>query len=230
MFTGASSRIHPRTSHAQGGLGTRRGGPMSRDDVVTRAATPVPARHALRPKPVGGSAFPSTLRLVAPPENKHRWRRAGFALAPVTVFIDVSAAVTAWVALSLSSWWSLLLALLVLTLNCAGGHYRARIAPSLLDELPSLVGRGLVAGAIATGLRAFGDLPVHDGLVNAAVLFIALAVAGRVVAYPLVRIYRRSGGKGDPTVIVGCGKIGGKLATTLLDHPEYGLWPVGYVD
>src|SRR5262249_4580614 len=42
--------------------------------------------------------------------------------------------------------------------------------------------------------------------------------------------YRRGGGKGDPTLIVGCGKIGAKVVTTLLEHPEFGLWPVGYVD
>jgi exopolysaccharide biosynthesis polyprenyl glycosylphosphotransferase len=46
----------------------------------------------------------------------------------------------------------------------------------------------------------------------------------------LLRTYRRSGGKGDSTVIVGCGSIGAKVAATLLDHPEYGLWPVGFVD
>jgi exopolysaccharide biosynthesis polyprenyl glycosylphosphotransferase len=203
---------------------------MSGDDVVTRAVARVSAQHALSPKHASGSAAPSALRLVVPVEKQRRWRRAGFALAPLTLVIDLSAALTASVVLSLSSLSCLLFTGLVLTLNCGGGHYRASIAPSLLDELPSLVGRGLVAGAIATALRVFGDLPVHDGLVNAAILFLVLAVAGRMVAYPLLRIYRRSGGKGDPTVIVGCGKVGCKLATTLLEHPEYGLWPVGYVD
>lgn len=31
-------------------------------------------------------------------------------------------------------------------------------------------------------------------------------------------------------MIVGCGKIGTQLADILLDHPEYGVWPVGFVD
>jgi len=200
---------------------------MARDDVVTRGSAHVGAR---RPGSTRYHEPPASLRLIAPVEEKRRWRRAGFASAPVTLVIDVSAVLVASAALSLSAVSSLLLTVLVLTLNVAGGHYRARISPSLLDELPSLVGRALVAGAIATALRVFGDLPVHDGLVTAAVVFLVLAVAGRTVAYPLVRAYRRSGGKGDPTLIVGCGTIGAKVTRTLLEHPEFGLWPVGYVD
>jgi len=203
---------------------------MARDDIVTRTSAPDSARHPRRPGPTRYREPPAALRLVVPVEEKRRWRRAGFALAPVTLVIDLSAVLAASLVLSLSSLSCLLLTALVLTLNCAGGHYRASISPSLLDELPSLVGRGLVAGAVATALRVFGDRPVHDGLVNAALVFIVLAVAGRMVAYPLLRLYRRSGGLGDPTVVVGCGKVGSKLVATLLDHPEYGLWPVGYVD
>ncbi len=179
---------------------------------------------------VGGLAATQAAPPLIVPPAKRGWRRAGIGLAPVTLVIDVAAALTASFALSMSVRSSVLLTLLVLALNGGGGHYRARIAPSLLDELPSLVGRGLVAGAVATSLRVFAGLPVHDALVYASTVFILLAVAGRALAYPLMRVYRRSGGLGDPTVIVGCGKIGWKLATTLFEHPEYGLWPVGYVD
>ncbi len=203
---------------------------MSRDDVVSRAAEEFAARHAVTPGPARFREPPASLRLVVPVEEKRRWRRAGFAQAPMALVIDVTAVLAACWALSLSSLSCVLLTAIVLTLNGVGGHYRASISPSLLDELPSLVGRALVAGAVATALRVFVDLPVKDGLVNAAILFLLLAVAGRSVAYPLLRLYRRSGGKGDPTVIVGCGTIGAKVASTLLDHPEYGLWPVGYVD
>jgi exopolysaccharide biosynthesis polyprenyl glycosylphosphotransferase len=203
---------------------------MARDDVVTRTAASQPGRSGPRPGPTRYQEPPAALRLVVPVEEKRRWRRAGFALAPVTLVVDVSAVLAASLALSLSTASSVLLTALVLVLNCAGGHYRASISPSLLDELPSLLGRALVAGAIATALRVFVALPVKDGLVNAAIVFLVLAVAGRALAYPLLRTYRRSGGKGDSTVIVGCGSIGAKVAATLLDHPEYGLWPVGFVD
>jgi len=203
---------------------------MARDDVVTRTAASLSPRSGRKPSPTRYHEPPAGLRLVVPVEEKRRWRRAGFALAPVTLAIDLSAVVAASVALSLSTVSCIVLTALVLILNCAGGHYRASISPSLLDELPGLVGRALVAGAIATALRVFVALPVKDGLVNAAIVFLVLAVAGRALAYPLVRVYRRSGGKGDTTLIVGCGSIGAKVAATLLDHPEFGLWPVGFVD
>jgi exopolysaccharide biosynthesis polyprenyl glycosylphosphotransferase len=34
----------------------------------------------------------------------------------------------------------------------------------------------------------------------------------------------------DPTLIVGSGKLGVQVATTLQDHPEYGLLPIGFLD
>jgi exopolysaccharide biosynthesis polyprenyl glycosylphosphotransferase len=202
---------------------------MLKDDIVTRIGTSASRRtgeQAIERFP----EEPVTLRLVARTHENRRWRRAGFGQAPVALVIDVSAVLAACLALSLSMRSSALLTLLVLTLNFGGGHYRASIAPSLLDELPGLVGRAMVASALGTSLRVFVRVPVHDGLVYAALVFVLLAVLGRLAAYPLLRAYRRSGGKGDPTVIVGCGKVGCKLAKNLLDHPEYGLWPVGYVD
>jgi exopolysaccharide biosynthesis polyprenyl glycosylphosphotransferase len=203
---------------------------MSLDDVVTRAAAQFTARASWKSKASRFHEPPASLRLVAPVEEKRRWRRAGFAQAPLTLVIDVSAALAASWALSLSSLSYLLLTALVLSLNAGGGHYRASIAPSLLDELPSLVGRGLVAGAVATALRVQAGAPVHEGVLDAAIVFLVLAIAGRLLAYPLLRRYRRGGGRGDPTLIVGCGTIGAKLVATLLEHPEFGLWPVGYVD
>ena len=198
------------------------------DDTVARNGV-VSARHAATPITGWRDEARAVMPLIVPGARKG-WRRAGFGLAPVTLVIDITAALTASRALSLSGRSCLVLTLIVLALNGGAGQYRARIAPSLLDELPSLVGRALVAGAVATSLRVFVELPVHDGLVYASLVFILLAVAGRMLAYPLMRVYRRSGGLGDPTVIVGSGNIGCQIADTLIEHPEYGLWPVGYVD
>jgi exopolysaccharide biosynthesis polyprenyl glycosylphosphotransferase len=201
---------------------------MLRHDMVARSGITLP-RLGARPEPATGLDGLAPLPVV-PPRAERRWRRAGFGLVPVTLVIDVTAALVAAKLLHLSAVSGLMLTFLFVALNWGGGHYRASIAPSLLDELPSLVGRALVAGAIATSVRVFGQLPIHDGVVYAAIVCAFLAVAGRTVAYPMLRAHRSSGGKGDPTIIVGCGKVGKKLASTLLEHPEYGLWPVGFVD
>jgi exopolysaccharide biosynthesis polyprenyl glycosylphosphotransferase len=204
---------------------------MLRHDVVARGGITLPRLDAaLEPASLRAEPTPAPLHLVPPEVDHRRWRRAGFGHVPSTLLIDLFAALTASWLLSLSQYSGLMLTLMFVVLNCGGGHYRASIAPSLLDELPSLVGRALVAGAIATSLRVFGGLPIHNGVVYAAIVCALLAVVGRAVAYPLLRVHRSSGGNGDPTIIVGCGKVGQKLANTLLEHPEYGLWPVGYVD
>jgi exopolysaccharide biosynthesis polyprenyl glycosylphosphotransferase len=188
------------------------------------------SRHGVQQVLEAGDAEQPALRLVVPSADAHTWRRAGFALVPATLLIDLTAGLTAPWLMSLPARSWVLLTILFLMLNWGCGHYRASIAPSLLDELPGLAGCALVAGAIATSLKVLLRIPVQERLGYAAVLLLAVAVAGRMAAYPLVRIYRRSGGRGDPTIIVGTGRIGSKVANTLLDHPEYGLWPVGYVD
>jgi exopolysaccharide biosynthesis polyprenyl glycosylphosphotransferase len=209
-------------------LGLEEAGVVPTDDTVARDGV-VSARHAATPTTGWRDEARGVMPLIVP-GTKKGWRRAGFGLAPLTLVIDITAVLAASRALTLSGRSSLLLTLLVLALNGGAGQYRARIAPSLLDELPGLVGRALVAGAVATSLRVFVELPVQDGLVYASLVFIVLAVAGRMLAYPLMRVYRRSGGLGDPTIIVGSGNIGCQVADTLIEHPEYGLWPVGYVD
>ncbi len=199
---------------------------MSTDNIVSRASI-AGARHISVTK----QDFQPPVILGPSVLGGRRWfRRPGIGLAPVAFAIDFVAMLTATIALQLSGKSTVLLIVLVLALNAGAGAYRARIAPSLLDELPGLMARALVAGAVATSLRVFLELPVRDGLVYASLAFIGFSVAGRAVAYPMMRVYRRSGGLGDPTIIVGAGQVGTQLVDTLLDHPEYGLRPIGYVD
>ncbi len=180
------------------------------------------------PRPPAPLATPSTRYIT---RVSSRLRPLGIDVVPLVVVIDCGALAGAqWLA-GLGAISTVLLGLLILTLNAAGGHYKARIAPSLLDELPSLAGRALVAGSITMMLRLL--LPngsLQTGPISTCLLFLVLAGLGRSIGYPLVRRYRKSGQVGRATIIVGCGRVGNQLAATLLEHPEYGLRPVGYVD
>jgi exopolysaccharide biosynthesis polyprenyl glycosylphosphotransferase len=166
--------------------------------------------------------------LVAP--RRLRRPRTGTDIVPLVVVVDCWAMVTATVITALSVKSSVLLLLLILCFNAVGGHYRPRLAPSLLDELPSLAARALVAGAIVTALRILMEWPVQEGPVTTAVIFLVLAGFGRAVGYPIMRRSRVVGRVANPVIVVGCGRVGDQLARTLLDHPEYGLQPVGFVD
>jgi exopolysaccharide biosynthesis polyprenyl glycosylphosphotransferase len=158
-----------------------------------------------------------------------RARRRRPHVARSVVLIDIAALLLASIAVNLSLSSTLVLTALILGITAGTGRYRSRLAPSVLDELPALAGRALVAGAITTTLRAYFEWGVKDGPLYAALAFFVLAATGRTIAYPLIR-RRRAERTGSATVIVGCGRVGGQLAATLQQHPEFGLNPVGFVD
>ena len=157
--------------------------------------------------------------------------RPGDDTVPVVIAIDCLALLAAWAIARPGGVGSmLLLAALILCFNAVGGHYRARLGPSTLDEVGGLFARALVAGAMVTAMRTVLNLPVQEGPVTASIVFVALACVGRAVGYPLMRRNRIVGRAARPTLILGCGRVGNQVAKTLLEHPEYGMRPVGYVD
>ena len=175
------------------------------------------------------STAPVDARPQAPGPHGAR-RRHGFDVVPVAVTVDVAAFLLAQWPVSVGRTPAALLLPLILAVNAAGRHYKPRIAPSLLDEFPSLAGRALVAGAITSAVLLLLDWPVHDGPVLTSLAFIVFASAGRALGYPLVRRNRRQDGAGQSTLIVGCGRVGNQLASILIEHPDYGLRPVGFID
>jgi exopolysaccharide biosynthesis polyprenyl glycosylphosphotransferase len=119
---------------------------------------------------------------------------------------------------------------LTMLLFGTGRLYRPRLHLSLLDEAPALLGRiatsiGLVALVLSVSMsRAVGP-------------FLKLAVAGAVLqlvircfVFIFLRTARKRGVVSHRTVFLGGGVITQKLATTLRNHPEYGLRAVGCVD
>ena len=118
----------------------------------------------------------------------------------------------------------------ILGLNAAGGQYAPKLALSVLDQLGSLVGRALVAGALVVALKLVTGTAGGEVIVRTAVLYAALAVLGRCVIYPVMRRLRSTGWRSHSVLILGAGRVGGQVADTLRAHPEYGLRPVGFVD
>jgi len=122
------------------------------------------------------------------------------------------------------------LALLVLVYAQAG-LYRSRLTLSFLADLPVLVGRAAVAtSVVGLGLAVSSRPSQLDELVLGAIAGTAMVCLGRLAAYQIVRHARASGLVGHATVILGGGRVGARLADTLLEHPDYGLRPVGIVD
>jgi len=57
-----------------------------------------------------------------------------------------------------------------------------------------------------------------------------LLTAGRVLAYAAIRAVRAHHLVSERTLIVGAGPLSSQLATSLSDHPEFGLTPIGFLD
>jgi exopolysaccharide biosynthesis polyprenyl glycosylphosphotransferase len=109
----------------------------------------------------------------------------------------------------------------LVVLNALSGLYRSRLAPSLLDDLPRVLSRQLMALAVTAALG-----PPLEAIAVAA----GASVVLRGTAYALVRAARRSRRIAHPTVVLGAGQVGRYLAETLIEHPRYGLEPIGFVD
>jgi exopolysaccharide biosynthesis polyprenyl glycosylphosphotransferase len=121
-------------------------------------------------------------------------------------------------------------ALVAFTLLRLLGLQRARLSLSVLDDLPMLA----IALLAATGLTATLEVAANESGLSALMPWLVTAgvavVAGRVVSYAVVRCARGRGLVSHPTVVIGCGVIGGQLTRALLDNPRYGLRPVGFLD
>ncbi|WP_018333397.1 sugar transferase [Actinomycetospora chiangmaiensis] len=123
------------------------------------------------------------------------------------------------------------LSVIFVALVCGGGRYRARLHLSVLDELPGLLGRLLVAIALVAAVFAVR----HDNVgvtefVLTSLASVALVVAGRAVSTGVVLTGRRRRIVAHRTVLVGGGDLSGEVAALLDRYPRYGLAVAGYVD
>ena len=123
------------------------------------------------------------------------------------------------------------LALITVALVCGGGRYRARLHLSVLDELPLLLGRLLVAIALVAAVFALrhDDVGVME-FVEAALASIALVVLGRVLTTGVVLTARKRRVVAHRTMVIGGGDVSREVATLLARYPRYGLSVVGHVD
>lgn len=145
-------------------------------------------------------------------------------LATAFVAVPGASPLDIWSAASL-----VVLALLMLSLL---GLYRTRMAYSYLNELPAVgAATGLAASAFTFLAVLFGGTAE---VADTAALFWLSAAVGLAVGRGLLRIAEisrwRRGLGGHPTLILGAGKVGYLIARRLLDKPEIGLRPVGFID
>ena len=130
-------------------------------------------------------------------------------------------------------WPLLLFPPLVMLLLLIRGMYERRLRPTILDGVVPIAGAVSIAAMFVVVLQVYaagatGTISSASAHLWAAAL---ISVAGtRVGLLGVQRVARARGLDGAPTLIVGAGNVGMRLARRLEASPEYGLTPVGFLD
>jgi len=128
--------------------------------------------------------------------------------------------------------WLALFGTFVIAAFAARGMYRPRLRAELLEDLRGVVvATSLAAMAVLTLRAVLTDPPELAAQVLRPWAFATVYVAaGRIALHWSQTQARRGGETLRPTLIVGAGRIGRLTAKRLLEHPELGLRPIGFLD
>jgi exopolysaccharide biosynthesis polyprenyl glycosylphosphotransferase len=132
----------------------------------------------------------------------------------------------------LSSWWQGAIMLLTLSAFAASGSYLPRTRIRIGDELRRIIASSAVVLLLfaAASLLLGGPDGLGDAMVVHWLVISALVCSGRVGLSYAQRISRTRAGSGRRTLIVGAGHVGQLTAKRLLQDPNTGLLPIGYLD
>ncbi|HSC50572.1 MAG TPA: exopolysaccharide biosynthesis polyprenyl glycosylphosphotransferase [Gaiellaceae bacterium] len=191
-------------------------------------AEPLPALESFEPE--GGREL--ALRRSAPGS----WARGALAL---DVALVLAAALMSQLGsggagvVDMPGAWLLVYAGLTVVFLHARGMYSWHLRLSMLDSARNVVVATVLASMTLVSLRIVlpGDV---DDLAPQSLRLLAFAAvylaAGRIALdWAHVRA-RRERETARPTLVVGAGRVGALTARRLLEHPELGLQPVGFVD
>jgi exopolysaccharide biosynthesis polyprenyl glycosylphosphotransferase len=125
--------------------------------------------------------------------------------------------------------WALALGVLTVLLLCDRGYYRFRIRASFLDDLAQLLGATTTAAAMVVTVRVLLQ-PAADIGAQTVRSWAFVSVYLGVARFGQSLSRRGPVQPGLRTLIVGCDQVGQLLARRLLERPQAGLLPVGFLD
>jgi exopolysaccharide biosynthesis polyprenyl glycosylphosphotransferase len=180
-------------------------------------------------------APPTLLRREAPSQVQRLLQARS--LRPILDVVGLCGAVTItlrWPGepVALSQGWPLFLfPPLVMLLLLVRGMYERRLRPTILDGVLPIAGSISVAAMAAVVVEVYAGSSVVPA-VTAHVWAMSMAAVGgaRAGLLGVQRAARARGLDGRPTLIVGAGTVGMRLARRLEEQREYGLTPVGFLD
>jgi exopolysaccharide biosynthesis polyprenyl glycosylphosphotransferase len=169
-------------------------------------------------------------------------RRGGQLPAAAALALDVAMLVLATAAAYLAAHaaagapldaaWALAFPAIVLPTLASRGLYRRIVRLRTLDDVRAVLAATtlglLVLETVAALTGAGGGVPGE--LVRSWAFATVYVAVGRVALHRSLRVGRAAGEGLRPTLIVGAGRVGRLLAKRLLETPQDGLEPVGFLD
>jgi exopolysaccharide biosynthesis polyprenyl glycosylphosphotransferase len=129
----------------------------------------------------------------------------------------------------LSLVWLLAFPAIAMLLLTGGGFYRPRLRVHMFTDLRTIAGATAIASMATISTSTL--VADHSNLAEQGVrlwLFATVYLAASRVGVNVAT--RRHSAEGAPTLIIGAGSVGRLLARRLVDHPELGLKPIGFLD
>jgi exopolysaccharide biosynthesis polyprenyl glycosylphosphotransferase len=164
-------------------------------------------------------------------ERLHSWKVASLSIDTLMLLFSLTAFEFFAAAQSTSTGWRIVCSVLVLAFFASRRLYTTRLRVQFVDDLPRVIASTAVAAMMVVALR----LVIHDDPQAADTVFYWLfagscLVVGRAATHVAQARERRRGIGDRPTLIVGAGKVAHLTAKRLLERPELGLRPVGFLD
>ncbi len=125
---------------------------------------------------------------------------------------------------------SLLLPPLAVGLLAVRGGYRASLGARMLNRVGQIIASTALAAMALLAVGALTDPGAESFLIAVWALGTAFVAIGRVILGVAHWLALRNRWIGQPTLIVGAGRIGSKIERRLRAQRELGLVPVGYLD
>ncbi|HLI32005.1 MAG TPA: sugar transferase [Solirubrobacteraceae bacterium] len=201
--------------------------------------TPIPLQRELRASEV---ALDHRAQLVRRRAGLLQWLLEEQGWRLLRPLVDVCAAVAAGVialggpdaTAHLADYDKPLLALpaLVMVLLYTRGLYRSHLRTLFLDTVVPVAAAVSIAAMLVLALGLFADdhSPGQGTWLRDWLITLALVAGGRALLSLGQRWARARRMVGRPVLILGAGIVGTQIAKRLEAHPEYGLWPAGFLD
>ena len=168
--------------------------------------------------------------------------KPGAAWSLARLSLDASMLVVAGIAAQLGSesagvtspsgLWLVVFGVLVLGILAARAMYGSRLRFEMLEDLRIVLTATSLAAMVVLSARELLAAPPDLAAQTIRIWAFATAylAAGRVALHWSRSQAYRHGESLRPTLIIGAGKIGRLTAKRLLEHPEIGLQPIGFLD